>query len=207
MFGGYEAARYVHFFAMAAIVGFLVIHVGHGRSGAEEPAGHDHRAVDFFFFFFFFFFKKKNKEARNVAHPQVSAGGRSRAPGQGRGEADADPARRALPARRRKPGRPRLAHGLRHRQRAERRARADQGVQVQRLCAGLAVQPEQARPDLSRQRRQASVPVQRLLPRGGRARGRSSEDYRLEVGGLVENKRSWTLAGSMRCRRKRRSRA
>jgi thiosulfate reductase cytochrome b subunit len=27
LFGGYEAARYVHFFAMAAIVGFLVVHV------------------------------------------------------------------------------------------------------------------------------------------------------------------------------------
>lgn len=27
IFGGYEAARYVHFFAMAAIVGFLVVHV------------------------------------------------------------------------------------------------------------------------------------------------------------------------------------
>jgi thiosulfate reductase cytochrome b subunit len=27
LFGGYDAARYVHFFAMAAIVGFLVIHV------------------------------------------------------------------------------------------------------------------------------------------------------------------------------------
>ena len=27
VFGGYDAARYVHFFAMAAIVGFLVIHV------------------------------------------------------------------------------------------------------------------------------------------------------------------------------------
>ena len=27
LFGGYEAARYVHFFAMAAIVGFPVIHV------------------------------------------------------------------------------------------------------------------------------------------------------------------------------------
>jgi thiosulfate reductase cytochrome b subunit len=27
LFGGYEAARYVHFFAMAVIVGFLVIHV------------------------------------------------------------------------------------------------------------------------------------------------------------------------------------
>jgi thiosulfate reductase cytochrome b subunit len=28
LFGGYEPARYVHFFAMAAIVGFLVVHVG-----------------------------------------------------------------------------------------------------------------------------------------------------------------------------------
>ena len=27
VFGGYEAARYVHFFAMAAIVGFLAVHV------------------------------------------------------------------------------------------------------------------------------------------------------------------------------------
>jgi len=27
LFGGYEASRYVHFFAMAAIVGFLLVHV------------------------------------------------------------------------------------------------------------------------------------------------------------------------------------
>jgi thiosulfate reductase cytochrome b subunit len=27
VFGGYDAARYVHFLAMAAIVGFLVVHV------------------------------------------------------------------------------------------------------------------------------------------------------------------------------------
>ncbi len=27
LFGGYEASRYVHFFAMAAIVGFLLIHI------------------------------------------------------------------------------------------------------------------------------------------------------------------------------------
>jgi len=27
LFGGYEVARYVHFFAMAAIVGFIVIHI------------------------------------------------------------------------------------------------------------------------------------------------------------------------------------
>jgi thiosulfate reductase cytochrome b subunit len=27
LFGGYEAARYVHFFAMAAMFGFLVLHI------------------------------------------------------------------------------------------------------------------------------------------------------------------------------------
>jgi thiosulfate reductase cytochrome b subunit len=27
LFGGYDAARYVHFFAMASVVGFLVVHV------------------------------------------------------------------------------------------------------------------------------------------------------------------------------------
>src|SRR5581483_4185043 len=27
LFGGYEAARYVHFFAMTVIVGFLIVHV------------------------------------------------------------------------------------------------------------------------------------------------------------------------------------
>jgi thiosulfate reductase cytochrome b subunit len=27
VFGGYDAARFVHFFAMAAITGFLVVHV------------------------------------------------------------------------------------------------------------------------------------------------------------------------------------
>jgi thiosulfate reductase cytochrome b subunit len=27
IFGGYDAARFVHFFAMAAIVGFLAVHV------------------------------------------------------------------------------------------------------------------------------------------------------------------------------------
>ena len=27
LFGGYEAARYVHFFAMAAIVGFIAVHI------------------------------------------------------------------------------------------------------------------------------------------------------------------------------------
>ena len=46
LFGGYDAARYVHFFAMAAIVGFLVVHVVHGAAGAEKPARHDHAAAE-----------------------------------------------------------------------------------------------------------------------------------------------------------------
>ena len=45
LFGGYDAARYVHFFAMAAIVGFLVVHVVMACRGAEEPARHDHRPL------------------------------------------------------------------------------------------------------------------------------------------------------------------
>jgi thiosulfate reductase cytochrome b subunit len=44
LFGGYDAARYVHFFAMSSIVAFLAIHV-RSRSGAEEPARHDLRPL------------------------------------------------------------------------------------------------------------------------------------------------------------------
>jgi hypothetical protein len=45
LFGGYDAARYVHFFCMAAI---RRLHGGSCRarpSGAEEPARHDHRPL------------------------------------------------------------------------------------------------------------------------------------------------------------------
>ena len=45
LFGGYEAARYVHFVAMAAIAGFVVDSCRHGVRGAEEPARHDHRPL------------------------------------------------------------------------------------------------------------------------------------------------------------------
>ena len=45
LFGGYDAARYVHFFCMAAIVGFLVVHVLLARDRAEKPARHDHRTL------------------------------------------------------------------------------------------------------------------------------------------------------------------
>ena len=71
-------------------------------------------------------------------------------------------------------------------------ARAAQDFVLQRPRAGLAVQSQQARADLSGQRDHAAVSVQRLLPRGRSARGRQA-DYKLEVGGLVDNKKSWTL--------------
>ena len=40
LFGGYDFARYVHFFAMAAIVGFLVVHVVARDARAEEHPCH-----------------------------------------------------------------------------------------------------------------------------------------------------------------------
>ena len=46
LFGGYEAARYVHFFCMAA---YRRLYGGSCRaraSGAEEPARHDHRPLE-----------------------------------------------------------------------------------------------------------------------------------------------------------------
>ena len=45
LFGGYDAARYVHFFAMAAIVGFLVVACAGGAAGAEKHPRHDPRPV------------------------------------------------------------------------------------------------------------------------------------------------------------------
>ena len=45
LFGGYDAARYVHFFAMAAIVGVSGDACAAGAHGAEEPARHGHRAI------------------------------------------------------------------------------------------------------------------------------------------------------------------
>ena len=72
LFGGYDAARYVHFFAMAAIVGFLVVHVVHGAAGAEEPARHDHRPL---------------RRTAMSRIRKIRSRRRSEAPDQGRGEA------------------------------------------------------------------------------------------------------------------------
>ena len=45
LFGGYDVARYVHFFCMAAIVALPDRACRAGAAGAEEPARHDHRAL------------------------------------------------------------------------------------------------------------------------------------------------------------------
>jgi len=45
LFGGYDFARYVHFFAMAAIVGFVVVHVALALIVPKRPARHGRRKV------------------------------------------------------------------------------------------------------------------------------------------------------------------
>ncbi len=45
LFGGYDAARYVHFFAMAAIVGFIAIHVVMALLVPKSLRRHDPREV------------------------------------------------------------------------------------------------------------------------------------------------------------------
>ena len=45
LFGGYDIARYVHFFCMAAIVRVPGGACRAGAAGAEKPARHDHRPL------------------------------------------------------------------------------------------------------------------------------------------------------------------
>ena len=72
-------------------------------------------------------------------------------------------------------------------------AGAAQDFALQRRRAGLAVQSQQAGADLSRERDHQAVPVQRLLS-GETTRRRSiGGDFKLEVGGLIDNKEPWTL--------------
>ena len=107
LFGGYDAARYVHFFAMAAIVGFLVVHVLHGAAGAEEPARHGHAADE------------ERRACR--ASASIIPGVDPKLLIKDAGEAPARSVAAAVPARRRQPRRADLAHRLRHRRRRRRR--------------------------------------------------------------------------------------
>ncbi len=56
----------------------------------------------------------------------------------------------------------------------------------------MDVRSEPACADLSRKRYHQTVPVQRLLP-GGRSAGGRRLQFQAEVGGLVDNKKPWTL--------------
>ena len=163
---------------------------GHGIRGAEEPARHDHRAL------------RRDIMSRIRKYP---ARRRSEAAGQGRREAPARSGAAAVPARRREPRRARGALRLRHHRQPVGREGADEDFLFQRPGAGAAVQSQHAGADLSGKRDHAPVPVQRLLPRGGRARGRQ--------GGLQARSRAaWSTTrspgrstSSTRCRRRRRS--
>ena len=87
---------------------------------------------------------------------------------------------------------------------AERRAA--RRLALQRPGAGLHLQPDQARADLSGKRDHAAVPVQRLLPRGRSARGRRG---RLRARSGRARRRQETRGrsrSSMRSRRRSRSR-
>ena len=96
LFGGYDAARYVHFFAMAAIVGFVVDPRRDGVRGAEEPARHDHRAL------------RRTIMSRIRKHPP---GVDPKLLDQGRRQAPARSGPPAVPARRREPRRAHLLTG------------------------------------------------------------------------------------------------
>jgi len=56
----------------------------------------------------------------------------------------------------------------------------------------LLFDPNRLAANLSRQRHHPPVPIQRLLPRGRRARGRQRR-LQARVGGMVDSKKSWTL--------------
>ena len=96
-----------------------------------------------------------------------------------RGEGSAAPHRAAVappvPAAFAHARRPVAADRLRDRRRGQRRARADEGLALQRQGAGLAVRPQPAGADLSRVDDHAAVPVQRLLRRGRDPAGRCGQ--------------------------------
>ena len=118
---------------------------------------------------------------------------RSKAPDQGRGEAVAGAVAAAVPARRREPRRAGDADRLRHHRRRYLRERAARHLALQRPGAGLAVQSEQRwRRNIRKARspgRSRSTPI----TAEDEAPEVDGDNYQLEIGGLVDNKKPWTL--------------
>ena len=157
LFGGYEGARLVHFFAMAAIVLFLVRPCRHGTARAQEPARHDPRPL-------------KEEPMRRS---------RQRAPGVDAGllVKDAakllpDPSRRLFLRNTASLGALALLTGcdIVDGPSAEKALRVVS--QFNDWVQARLFNPNRLARDLSRERHHAPVSVQRLLPRGGRARRR-----------------------------------
>src|SRR5262249_17510464 len=147
LFGGYDTARYVHFFAMAAILAFFVLHLALRfflpKALLAMITGRE----------------AKSGKAQDVTHSKKSAWRRSRAPRQGCCQAHAESHAPPFSARRRESRGPGLSHRLRPCGRSLGRTGADEDFVFQRSRAGRAVRSEQARADLSRQRCPATISV------------------------------------------------
>ena len=180
LFGGYDAARYVHFFCMAAIVGFLVVHIAAGADRAEEPARHGDGTHE------------------HAAHPQHHSRRRSEAADQGCGQAAArsDAAQCSCAAA--SLGALTVSDRLRHRRQRRRRRRAAQDLGIQRW---------RRRPSLFNPNTLAPTYPESAITRPFPFNAYYAEDeapevdgktYKLEVGGLIDNKKPWTLDRALR---------
>ena len=142
-----------------------------------------------------------------IAHPRdSSARRRSQAPDQGCREA-ACPIRRGgcSCAAARASARSRSSPAATSSTARRPRSALMQDFLFQRSRAGLAVQSQQAGADLSRQRDDAAVPVQRLLPRGGRAGGRQGRTTSSRSAAWSTTRSPGRSTSSTRCRRRPRS--
>ena len=152
LFGGYDTARYVHFFAMAAIVAFLVVHVTLGDPGAEEPARHDLRPL------------KDEEKTMATCQRKTVPGVDPKLLIKDAAKLLPEPSRRLFLRGAAEPRRARRAHRLRYRRRRHRRrTRCASISRFNDRVQALLFNPRHAGAGLSGKRDHAAVPVQRLL--------------------------------------------
>ena len=182
LFGGYDAARYVHFFCDGGDRRLSRRACAAGAAGAEKPARHGRGTIG----------------VGHAAQAQPSSPASiTRLLIKDAAKLMPDPTRRLFLRGGASLGALTLLTGcdIVDGDAAEGVLRKistfNDGVQA------LAVQSEQARAELSRERDHAAVPVQRLLPED-EAPEVDGQDYKLEVGGLIDNKEPWTLERALR---------
>ena len=111
---------------------------------------------------------------------------------QGRRQAAARSDAAPVPARRRQPRRADVPDRLRHHRRRYRRRRAAQDFRIQRQRAGAAVQPNKLAPTYPESEITRPFPFNAYYAED-EAPEVDGTTYKLEVGGLVDNKKPWTL--------------